>query len=369
MTSSVRFEAADVRQTADRGSDTTVLQAIHQAARQSGLEPVAELYNEALELAHEGHYGQARARLQVLLGLAPSDGDAHLLLAKVFVAGQQWRRAVSALDEATQCGARVPEELREAVIRNLQADDDALEEERNARLTREQTELKKLRSEARRMRSEQAHLLARNRTLEREAARWAWVATGTSVVAIAFLLGRFLFGAPAVDAVEAEETLAEAAALDEAAAPPLDDADPDAVAEAVAGGAPVARDPALGARATQLLADDARLEGASLEVVVRDGTAALAGTVAYHAQIKHALELLEALPEVQTVKHDGVRNLARRDGATHVVTSGDSLMAISQRYYGTILLHEAIDDANPALQGKPLQIGQTLRIPPAPDAP
>ena len=42
---------------------------------------------------------QARERLAILLALAPEDGEARLLLAKVQVAAQKWREALAALDD------------------------------------------------------------------------------------------------------------------------------------------------------------------------------------------------------------------------------------------------------------------------------
>ncbi|HMV69081.1 MAG TPA: tetratricopeptide repeat protein, partial [Myxococcota bacterium] len=211
MPASVRFEEADARATSS-ASDGSVLQAIRLAAMSTGIDPIAELYNEALELAQDGHYGQAQSRLQVLLGLAPSDGEAHLLLAKVLVAGQQWRRAVGALDEAAACGTAVPEELRAAILRNLTADEDSAEEQRKSRVAREQGEITRLRTEARRLRSENAALVTRNGALEKEAARWAWVATGTSTVAIVFILARMLLGgageAPVAEAAPAPDDAA-----------------------------------------------------------------------------------------------------------------------------------------------------------------
>ena len=78
--------------------------ALREAAELAGIDPVAELYNEALRYAQEGHLRLSRERLQMLLCMAPDDGDARLMLARVFVAGQRWSDALSALDEATNCG-------------------------------------------------------------------------------------------------------------------------------------------------------------------------------------------------------------------------------------------------------------------------
>src|SRR5689334_9342416 len=75
-----------------------VPRALREAAEMAGLDPVAQLYNEALRYAQEGHLRLARERLQVLLCMAPDDGDGRLMLARVHVAGQRWSEALAALD-------------------------------------------------------------------------------------------------------------------------------------------------------------------------------------------------------------------------------------------------------------------------------
>ncbi|MCB9664889.1 MAG: LysM peptidoglycan-binding domain-containing protein [Alphaproteobacteria bacterium] len=359
------FGGADLRHSSSQTSDGSVPSAILRASLDAGLDPVAELYNEALDLARDGHYGQARSRLQLLLGLAPSDGDAHLLLAKVYVAGQQWRRAVATLDEAAQCGARVPEALREGVLRHLQADDDD-DDERAARVVRDQGEVTKLRAEVRRLRSENGHLAGRNRSLEREAARWGMIATATSVIAIVLVLVQWALGvAPAgdEDAVEAPAEVATTAP----AQLPGGDLVPQELPPIVAGVQDdvIVRDPGLAGEATEAL-QALGLDGVA--VVVRGARASLSGTVPTHADQKAALAAVLELDGITDVSSDGVVNLARRDGATYAVASGDSLSRIAYRHYGDESLFTRIQDANPELGGgTALQIGQRLKIPPITD--
>lgn len=357
MSADVRFDEVASRLSTSQTSDGGVLQSILRAATSAGLDPVAELYNEALGLADEGHLGQARGRLEVLLGLAPSDGEAHLLLARILVAGGQWRRAVAALDEATQCGVRVPSRLRDACTSNLQADQDE-EDDREVREVRELAEITRLRSEARRVRSENAHLAGQNRALVREAARWAWVATGTSVIAIFFVVLQMWTGGgataadPEVAAIEGAAT--EAPVVEAAAAP-----------EAAASGAVQVRDPGMKAVVETALAS-AGYDG--LSVTVRGTRASLSGTVASHQAHGNAVQLVEALDGIESVDDAAVVNIARRDGTTHVVAPGESLSVIAYRMYGNQTLSETIIQANPALGGKAnLQIGQKLTIPPVRD--
>ena len=89
-----------------------VPRALREAAEMAGLDPIAQLYNEALRYGREGHLRLARERLQVLLCMAPDDGEARLMLARVHVAGQRWSDALAALDEAQSCGVDVPMSLR-----------------------------------------------------------------------------------------------------------------------------------------------------------------------------------------------------------------------------------------------------------------
>jgi nucleoid-associated protein YgaU len=358
MNASVRFEEAGARATSSP-SDGSVLQAIRLAAMSTGIDPIAELYNEALELAQDGHYGQAQARLQVLLGLAPSDGESHLLLAKVLVAGQQWRRAIGALDEAAACGTAVPEELRAAILRNLSADEDSAEEQRKSRVAREQGEITRLRTETRRLRSENATFAARNAALEKEAARWAWIATGTSTVAILFILARMAFGGAAADPA--------VAAADPAAVPGA--ADP-AVSANTSGDPASPRNGSLAEQAGAALMAAGVLDGAQLEVTVRGATAQLSGYSPTFAQLKKAQKVVEEVPGVEKVGIDGVIVLAKRDGARHIVKGGETLGGIAYAYYGKSSLHPQIVAANASLGATPqLKVGMELTIPPVRDVP
>lgn len=363
MSSTIQFDEADPRLSSSANIEGSVLASILRATSSTGIDPIAELYNEALALAKEGHYGDARSRLQVLLGLAPSDADARLLLAKVYVAGQQWRRALGALDEAAQCGAHVPDTLRDAVLRHLQADD--ADSQSEARSVRENAEIKKLRSEARRLRSENAHLSATSRKLEREAKGWALVAAVTAVVAIVLLLVQMITSTSEAPADQAELAAVEATPdADGAPAEASDDAPeaaPTPVAEAPAA-APPAGGSALDRAAAAAVADAA--PGAPLAVEVRQGTAILTGTVPMHAPLKAALVRLLDVDGIDEVDASEVVNLARRDGTTYEVRNGDNLSVIAYRHYGNEALYKAVLDANPSLGGKPaLKVGQRLTIP------
>ena len=170
-----------------------IARALREAAEKSGIDPVAELFNEALGYAQEGHLRLARERLQVLLCMAPDDGEARLMLARVHVAGQRWTDALAALDEARNCGVSVPKPLRRAVEDRLRAHRAGEEEQRAAVSARNQGEVMALRHESRRFRSENAELTSRVAQLEREVRKWAWATLGVSVIAISFVLGSLYF--------------------------------------------------------------------------------------------------------------------------------------------------------------------------------
>ncbi|MEZ4240598.1 MAG: hypothetical protein R3F59_31465 [Myxococcota bacterium] len=173
-----------------------VPRALREAAELAGLDPLASLYNEALRYAQEGHLRLARERLQMLLCMAPDDGDARLMLSRVFVAEQDWTSALGALDEAVRCGVAVPRMLREAVEEHLRAERTAGRAEvTGSEGPRDPSEVKALRLEARRLRSENAQQSGQITQLEREVRKWAWATAAVSVLASAFIVGSLVLGA------------------------------------------------------------------------------------------------------------------------------------------------------------------------------
>jgi nucleoid-associated protein YgaU len=339
-----------------------VPRALREAAELSGLDPLNELYNEALRYAQEGHLRLARERLQMLLCMAPDDGQARLMLARVHVAGQRWQDAISALDEAANVGVSVPPTLRRAVEDHLEAERASAEEHRSALRAREQGEVRSLRAEARRLRSENAQLTGRATDLEREVRKWAWATVGVSSLATLFIVASLLFGggtaeaeAPTADemaAAEAEELLAEENL-------------PEGV-EVQADAAAVQADPqsaSVAAKAVRALSSAPMLDGTALELKVKDGKAVLSGEVTTHKQRKEAEKVLSAVSGVDSVDTEAVVVLARTRGATHTVASGNTLSHIAYHYYGDSQLVKPIMKAN-GVTAKSLKIGQELTIPP-----
>ena len=335
--------------------------ALREAAESSGLDPLNELYNEALRYAQEGHLRLARERLQMLLCMAPDDGQARLMLARVHVAGQRWRDAIAALDEAASCGVSVPPALRRAVEDHLQAERSAAEEQREARNAREQGEVRALRTEARRLRSEQVQLTGRASDLEREVRKWAWATAGVSVLSGLFIIASLFVGggtateAPspgALAAAETEELLAEENLPDGVQV----DADP----------VEMAKDPLsanVAAKAAKALSSADELEGTALELKVKDNKAVLGGEVDRFTQMRAAENLLKEVDGIDEVDVSSVVILARTQGATYTVSSGDTLSHIARRHYGDSALTKPIEKAN-KVSSKNLRVGQTLTIPP-----
>lgn len=169
--------------------------ALREAAVQAGMDPLAELFNEALGYAQEGHLRLARERLTVLLCMAPDDGEARLLLAQVHVADHKWDEALRALDEARDYGADVPRELRRSVEEQLLADQAYEEEQRSAITARTLGDAETVRSEVQRLRTDNQELTGQLAVLHREVRKWTWATLGVSVLSIACVAGLLVWGA------------------------------------------------------------------------------------------------------------------------------------------------------------------------------
>lgn len=328
--------------------------ALREAAELAGIDPVAELYNEALRYAQEGHLRLARERLQMLLCMAPDDGDARLMLARVFVAGQRWSDALSALDEATNCGVDVPMSLRRAVEDHLRAERAVTEEQQNALKAREQGEVKALRSEARRLRSENAQVACHVTELEREVRKWAWATASVSALTIVFIVGSLVFGRrsagePVASQEAPVETDAARAVVAEAATEPV----PEPIPEPID----------LARFAADVLDSAPGLDGTSLQVRVEGDKVILSGEVLTFRQRKTAERVVGDASGVGSVDASAVKILVRTQGGQHVVEKGDTLSHIAHAYYGDSALTAGIEKVN-KLEGTVLKIGQKLTIPP-----
>lgn len=175
-----------------RGEGARGARYIAEVLEDRGVDATADLFDEAVELARSGQLNKSRDRLRMLLCLDPHDGQAHLLLAKVFVAQKRWNDGVSQLDAAVACGVRLPEGLRESV---------AAQRDKSSRSTRDDKvmaatrgELHALREEARRLRAENTRLERNVRDLNDKARLWMSATTVVGVVCILALIGSVIAG-------------------------------------------------------------------------------------------------------------------------------------------------------------------------------
>ena len=335
-----------------------VPRAIREAAELAGLDPIAQLYNEALCYAREGHLRLARERLSVLLCFAPDDAEGRLLLAQVHIKDLQWRKALKALDEAQAHGQPIPTGLRRAVEAHVRAEQAAEEEQRVALHARDQGELKALRHQVRHLRSEHVGLAERGHKLEAEARYWAWATAGVSALTILFVLANLLLGGGSEAA--APDTVAEGAPAAAAPAGSAEEAAPEAP--------PANAGTVLANRVADALRDDPMLSDAQLKVKVEGDQVSLLGQVAAHAQLKHAAAVASGVPGVLAVQTEQVAVLARTRGTEHTVQQGETLSHIARHYYGDSTLSKRILAANKKKLGgdaRGLQIGMKLAVPKA----
>ena len=150
-----------------------VIQQIASVLDSSGVDAPSALYDEALSFAREGLLGASRDRLRMLLCLDPDDGEAHLLLAKVFIAQQRWADSLSQLDAATAARVHVPDSLRQEVEEGLRSEREASEARAQRVATREQAELHSLRDETRRLRTENTRLFRDVNDMKRRVRSWS----------------------------------------------------------------------------------------------------------------------------------------------------------------------------------------------------
>jgi len=368
-----------------------VLDSILQAAEATGIDPLPELYNEALIAAQEGRLKEARDRLRIMLALAPRDGGAQLLLAKVLVSLESWYEAIAALDEAEILGAPIPHGLRMAIEGHLP--DTAHTEPGDATRAREQGELRALREEAARLRELNQLANQQVNELEREASRWAWISAAVCVIGAGFLL-RGMFApadvAPAVAvAPVVEEDIAVqvdpepvAAATPAATEPPATPAAPPAAAPTPAAAAPTPEpaaapaDPPVAAASSTPMSGTAkdvyhaisRLPGVQanqVSVEMVGGVAELSGELPDAKVRREAVKIAKGTSGVKDVNWDQIQLTVSRVGGIHVVQSGESLSIIAFKVYGDTAVVPQILAANPQLgaDGSKLKLGQELKLP------
>lgn len=300
---------------------------IHQVLSDSSLDVPASLYDEALALARDGRLAPSAERLRMLLVLDPTDANAALLLGKVQAGRGQWQEALGYLDSAAAQGAVMPAGLREEVEVNLRRQVQDAEQHRKRVASREQAEIRGLRHEAKRLRSDNAALELQIEEMGRRVKLWSSITALVAGSASALLLAVMLFGAsgdPVADDVAAAGNVAAAS-------------DDIAIKEVAIGDAPAAL--------------PVGVTPQDIETVTIGGSLGAVSVV----------ESVEPAPVVAPVAEPVILL-----PTVHVVQKGQTLGHIAKKYYGKSSEWKNILKANDAtLNGsvKSLQPGMELTVP------
>lgn len=294
----------------------------------SEIDAPSSLYDEALTLAKEGRFAPATDRLRMLLTLDPIDAEASLLLGKVLAARGQWQEALQRLDAAGANGSVVPTPLRERVENALRNQIQDAEEHRLRVAARERSEIRNLRTEAKRLRSDNAVLDQQVQALYKRVRLWSSATALVSGCAAALLLVAIVSGGPTANAETA----------------PLTDA---ALSEIVTEEG-----------SERAIADAATMAATSYkygvetpaEPTINTVEPTIAPSVAETTDVGTINEPASTINDLPT---------------THTVVSGDTLGSIALNYYGKSSKWREIRDANPqALNGGiKLSLGMNLNIP------
>ncbi|NOY24938.1 MAG: LysM peptidoglycan-binding domain-containing protein [Oligoflexia bacterium] len=313
-----------------RGDGSTgATEQIARTLRESGVDAPAALFDEALSLARDGHLSPATERLRMLLCLDPTDSEASLLLGKILATRGQHQEALVNLDAAATHGAVLEPGLREQVEVGLRQQITEAEDHRARVAARERGEVHSLRSEAKKLRSENAALELDVDDLQRRVRLWSSTSAVIAGVAAALVLGVLLLGGG--DTTDTPTT-----------------------------------------------ADSSGADSSSAALTLTPSSATVAATSGLSSQIATVAPatVAPAAPAPATVAPATVARakvtpaVAPRHAATrvHVVKKNDTLGSIAKRYYGNSAAWPTIQKANAAQLGNgvKLKIGMKLTIPPAP---
>lgn len=305
---------------------------IARALHDSGIDAPSTLYDEALALARQGRLAPATERLRMVLCLDPTDAEAALLLGKVLAGRGLWQEALAQLDGASANGTVLPPGLREQVETKLRKHIEDAEAHRARIAARERGEIKSLRSEAKRLRSDNASLEQQVDDLGGRVRVWSSATALIAGAACALLLVSLLFGsdsevAPVAEATTPSADVEIATASASSAAPPVLE--------------PIAPTPS------------------DVTVTPVDTTTKTTVVVPASTALPPAAPVVSA-PVVEAP-------VATGSSQTHVVGKGDTLGKIAREYYGKSSAWPTIQKANKPLLGdsEALSIGMKLVIPPA----
>ena len=291
----------------------------------SGLDATTRLYDEALQLAREGHLGRSRDRLRMLLCLNPEDGQGHILLSKIFASQKRWQEAIAEIDTAAACGVRIPQGMKEEFEA---ARDQVSRDNRSEQIAdRIGAEVRALRDETRKLRVEKTRLERTNRELERKVQVWTVGTVFTGVLALS-TLGILLLGGSDTTDIETVDAVDPIYAEYGVESPNYEVAAPIINEEVVEAGI--------------------QIEAANV--------ANTAGLVEVAPNINSPAEI-EIVSSTEPTTPSGTR--------TYTVVAGDNLSSIARRMYGKSSVWREIAAANETLLngGIALSLGMELTIP------
>lgn len=333
--------------------DVGILRRLREAAYRCNIDADAEIYNEALRYASDGHYRLARERLQILLGMTPDDAGAHVTLARVYAAEERWEEARLELEQADRLGAEADPAFRRLVEQRHQAKRDAEAHQRRAARERDEAELRTLRAEVQRLRADNTEHVAHIAQLQREVRRWAWLTAAVSMLAIGFIAVTFtVSGEPTREPANVDRSMPTFHPPERTApatTPTLGAVTP----------APSSSEALLLARVDAVLSADPSTR--RLAATVQGTEVTLSGAVRAAADLQQAVDALELLGA--SVHDEAVSVAALEFGTTHDVQPGDELIPLAIHYYGTKKFWTTIQADND-LERKPLRAGTTINIPP-----
>jgi LysM repeat protein len=292
----------------------------------SEIDAPSSLYDEALTLAKEGRFAPSTDRLRMLLTLDPIDSDASLLLGKVLAARGQWQEALQRLDASQANGALVPSPLRDRVENSLRNQIQDAEEHRVRIAARERSEIRNLRAEAKRLRSDNAVLDSQVQALYKRVRLWSSATALVSGCAAALLLVAIVSGGTSANA----ETVALAPA-------PLNDMEMATITTTIEG----------------------------TDKAVSDAASMSATSYKYGVDVEVPSEPIEVTATVAEVIEPVATAAPIGPDTTHTVVSGDTLGSIALQHYGMSSKWRNVRDANADVLngGIKLSLGMNLNIP------
>ena len=311
-------------------------------------ERISVLFNDAMHQIARNDWREAEHTLVQLLELAPDDGEALVMLAKVHVARGRLEYALRALDDALDAGWSVDPQLRRAIADRLDHSDPPPslfpDPEGYATPSGRIPGVKDAvaaRQGAFRARQENGELRAKVASLEKEVRRWIFATMGVCVTATGLITSALV--------------------------PPIPgSSDPDPALAAVM--TPVRRtiQPAKTATHLQAVADRVvpRVSN-TLQVDLMGSKAIAAGTLADFREREALERAWLALDDVDRVDWSAVTVTSRIEGGRLQVREGDTLSNIAFRYYGDPTATGPIEDAN-EVTAEALMPDTFLVIPPLP---